>query len=102
MHNALLEAQLAWREAIAGARTDAPDLAHASRTLGCKTILARATRAAVGHAVEIVGGGALFRTHPLERLWRDVQAVQFHPLPEPQQLVFSGRIALGLSPIEPR
>ena len=35
----------------------------------------------------------------LERLLRDVQAAPFHPLPEKKQLEFSGRVALGLSPI---
>jgi acyl-CoA dehydrogenase len=100
MQNALLEAQLAWRETVAGGASDAPNEALASRTLSCKTILVRAARACVQHAIDVVGGAALFKAHPLERLWRDVQAAPFHPLPEAQQLVFSGRVALGLSPIE--
>jgi alkylation response protein AidB-like acyl-CoA dehydrogenase len=53
----------------------------------------------VNKAVEIVGGGAYFRRSRLERLWRDVQAAQFHPLPESKQLVFTGRVAMGLSPV---
>jgi acyl-CoA dehydrogenase len=31
---------------------------------------------------------------------RDIRAIHFHPLPEKHQQLFSGRIALGLDPIE--
>jgi hypothetical protein len=34
----------------------------------------------------------------LERLLRDVRASHYHPLPQKQQLIFSGRVALGLDP----
>jgi hypothetical protein len=30
---------------------------------------------------------------------RDVQGVRFHPLPEKQQLAFTGRVKLGLPPV---
>ncbi len=30
---------------------------------------------------------------------RDVHGVQFHPLPEKRQQLFTGRLALGLDPI---
>ena len=49
-------------------------------------------------AVEAVGGGAFYRSNPLERLWRDIQAVHFHPLPDKKQLELGGRVALGLPP----
>jgi hypothetical protein len=32
-------------------------------------------------------------------LLRDVHGVQFHPLPEKRQLLFTGRLALGLAPV---
>jgi alkylation response protein AidB-like acyl-CoA dehydrogenase len=64
-----------------------------------KTIVVNAIQTVVAKAVEIAGGAAYFRRHPLERLWRDVQAAQFHPLPEKKQLLFTGRVAMGLSPI---
>jgi alkylation response protein AidB-like acyl-CoA dehydrogenase len=49
--------------------------------------------------VEVVGGSAYFRKLGLERLLRDIHGAPFHPLPEKKQLEFSGRVALGLSPI---
>jgi alkylation response protein AidB-like acyl-CoA dehydrogenase len=64
-----------------------------------KTIAANAAIATVNKAVETVGGTALFRSLGIERLWRDVQGAPFHPLPEKKQLVFSGRVALGLAPV---
>jgi acyl-CoA dehydrogenase len=38
----------------------------------------------------------------MERIVRDTRAFHFHPLPERIQQEFSGRIALGLDPIEAR
>ena len=39
----------------------------------------------VAKAMEIVGGQSYFRSSELERLFRDVQAAHFHPLPEKDQ-----------------
>jgi acyl-CoA dehydrogenase len=36
----------------------------------------------------------------MERIVRDVRAFHFHPLPERIQQTFSGRIALGMDPLE--
>jgi acyl-CoA dehydrogenase len=66
----------------------------------CKTVAARAVRRVLDLAVTASGGGAFYRKHPLEQLWRDVQAVQFHPLPEAKQKVFTGRLAMGLEPLD--
>ena len=60
---------------------------------------ARAIESTLQKAVESTGGSAFFRKHPLEKLFRDAQGVHFHPLPEKKQLLFSGRIALGLDPV---
>jgi len=79
-----------------------PDLAITSDILTRKAIAARNVKAAVETASEIVGGAGFFRDHPMERIARDVRAFHFHPLPERIQQSFSGRIALGLEPIEMR
>ena len=99
--NALTVAQMAFREMIEiAANFDfAPSTEDANRQLIRKTIAANAVIATVNKAVEVVGGGALFRNVGIERLWRDIQGAQFHPLPEKKQLAFSGRVALGLPPI---
>jgi alkylation response protein AidB-like acyl-CoA dehydrogenase len=47
-------------------------------------------------AVELVGGAGFYRQLPFERMWRDVQAAHYHPLPETKQHVFTGRHRLGV------
>lgn len=75
-----------------------PDTANAM--LVRKTIAAGAVLATVEKALETAGGGGFFRKSGLERLVRDAQGIQFHPLPEKRQQHFTGRMALGLDPIE--
>jgi alkylation response protein AidB-like acyl-CoA dehydrogenase len=65
-----------------------------------KTIAARAVKASIELATTVTGGPGFFRSHPIERIVRDMRAIQFHPLPEKHQQLFSGRIALGLDPVE--
>lgn len=101
MGNSLTVAQMAFREMIeiANDLDFMPKTEDADRMLIRKTIAANAALATVNKAVEVVGGSALFRNMGLERLWRDVQGALFHPLPEKKQLLFSGRVALGLQPM---
>ncbi len=47
-------------------------------------------------ALEVAGGAGFFRSATLERLFRDVQACRYHPLPEKQQTRLTGRLMLGL------
>jgi acyl-CoA dehydrogenase len=77
----------------------APTVATAGEVLTYKTICTKACIAAVHKAMEISGGRGYFRRSLLERLWRDVQAAPYHPLPEKKQQLFTGRLALGLDPI---
>ena len=72
----------------------------ASDTLVRKTLVATAVMKTVELAAEIVGGAGFFKGHPMERIQRDVKACHFHPLPYRRQHEFSGRIKLGLDPIE--
>jgi alkylation response protein AidB-like acyl-CoA dehydrogenase len=101
MENSLTLARMALREMIdnAAGYNFAPQVERASAALVAKTLATNAVENVVAKAVEIVGGRAYFRRNPLERLWRDVQAFQFHPLPEKKQLSFTGRVAMGLSPV---
>jgi alkylation response protein AidB-like acyl-CoA dehydrogenase len=64
-----------------------------------KTIAARAAILTAERAMEVVGGGAFFRSLGLERLLRDVHGALFHPLQEKRQHLFTGRLALGLDPV---
>ena len=76
-----------------------PENELASAALQRKTIVAEHVDRCVRKAVEASGGSAFFRKNPLEQLSRDIQGVHFHPLPEKKQLLFTGRVALGLSPV---
>jgi len=77
-----------------------PTPALASAVLTRKTICAKHVIAAAEKALELAGGSGFFRKAGLERLLRDAHAGQFHPLPEKRQALFTGRVALGLTPVE--
>jgi alkylation response protein AidB-like acyl-CoA dehydrogenase len=51
-------------------------------------------RFVVDAALEVAGGGAFFRTSPLERAYRDVRGGPFHPLTPEATLELVGRRAL--------
>jgi len=59
-----------------------------------KTNVANASIDVVTKAMEIVGGAGFYRGFGLERLFRDVQAARYHPLPESEQVKFSGEYLL--------
>jgi alkylation response protein AidB-like acyl-CoA dehydrogenase len=102
LENALTTGQMAVRELIELCANYAftPDIPTANAVAIRKTIAAQALLAAVEKALEVVGGGGLFRTMGLERLLREIHGVQFHPLQAKRQHRFSGRVALGLDPVE--
>ena len=50
-------------------------------------------------AMEVTGGASFFRSVGLERAFRDIQGIRFHPMHERRQYQFSGRLALGLDPV---
>ena len=96
LENALTTAELAWSDMVrlAGNCDFAPSLDNSNAQLVRKTILTRAVKETVERAVELVGGGAFYNKLPFERMWRDVQASHYHPLPEKKQHVFTGRYRL--------
>ncbi|MGE0539888.1 MAG: acyl-CoA dehydrogenase family protein [Dehalococcoidia bacterium] len=76
-----------------------PGTATTNAMLMRKTIAVEALTQAVEKALEVVGGGGIFREVGLERLVRDIHAAQFHPLQAKRQHRFTGRAALGLDPV---
>ena len=56
----------------------------------------RAALATADRAMDLAGAAGYMRFHPIERLFRDIQAARFHPLPSRPQRDLAGRIALGL------
>jgi len=59
-----------------------------------KTLVADLTKQTVEKCMEIVGGRSYFCNMELERLFRDVQAGVFHPLPRKSQHHFTGSFLL--------
>jgi alkylation response protein AidB-like acyl-CoA dehydrogenase len=47
-------------------------------------------------AMDVAGGGAYYKTSPIERCYRDVRGGKFHPLGPEESLVHAGKVALGL------
>jgi alkylation response protein AidB-like acyl-CoA dehydrogenase len=101
LENTLTTAQMAFREMVelTNEYDFQPDVERASRMLVRKTIATNAMLATVTKAIELMGGKSLFRRNTVERLLRDIQGSRFHPLPEKQQLAFTGRVELGLPPV---
>jgi alkylation response protein AidB-like acyl-CoA dehydrogenase len=77
-----------------------PAIETADAILVRKTIAAKSMLATVEKALEISRGAGFYRRFKLERLLRDAHAAQFHPMQEKPQHHFTGRLALGLDPIE--
>lgn len=71
----------------------------AADILSRKTVAAAALIDVVRIAIEVAGGAGYDSRSDLSRLYRDIHGVLFHPLPRARQVQFSGRVALGLSPI---
>src|SRR5205814_1510412 len=101
----MLNAHTAGADAVRAMFEDADDLhfdnsdALAARTLSRKSVATDAFIDTVRLAIEMVGGVGYTRASRLERLYRDVHGALFHPLPRAKQTRFSGRVALGLTPI---
>ena len=77
-----------------------PADALSSDILTRKTLLASAAQRCIELGAEIIGGGGFFKCHTMERITRDIKACHFHPLPYRRQQRFSGRVNLGLDPID--
>lgn len=65
--------------------------------MSAKAEVARAGAAVCDLAMDVAGGPAYFRGSVIERCYRDIRAVRFHPLTPEDTLVQLGRNALGLA-----
>ena len=104
MENLLTSAQLACDDMVRLANDFdfLPSEELSSSVLIRKTITANHVIAAVEKALEVSGGAGYFRKTGIERLLRDVHGAQFHPMPEKRQQLFTGRLSIGLEPVENR
>jgi alkylation response protein AidB-like acyl-CoA dehydrogenase len=102
MENLLITAQMARADLIRLANNldFTPSIELASNVLSRKSICANAVIATAEKALEATGGAGFYRKTGLERLLRDAHGAQFHPLPEKRQHLFTGRVSMGLDPVE--
>jgi len=68
--------------------------ANGAAMLTRKTLVANATVRTVEKGMHAIGGRSYFRSMDIERLFRDVQASAFHPLPEKAQQAFTGNFLI--------
>ncbi len=96
MDNFLCSAQLAHQDMITRAKNFdfEPNEETGMAMLTRKTLIAKNCKACVDKAIEILGGKSYFRSSEIEKLFRDVQAVSFHPLPEKEQMRQRGRFLI--------
>lgn len=100
MRTQLLIAQETLERMVALGSTDyEPSVATSDRTYQRKTAVAKAALRSVELAMELASGPGFFRSVGLERCFRDIQGIRYHPWQERRQYRFSGRIALGLDPV---
>ena len=101
MQNELTTAQIGLESMIANTGGFDADMTieRANGALIRKTIVAEAVRLTSEKALEASGGSGYLRSSGIERLLRDVEAAQFHPMPAKEQKLFTGRLAMGLDPV---
>jgi acyl-CoA dehydrogenase len=97
IENHLNTVRIAVDDMIAAATAE-PDMQSTRRILMARTLAGDAAIATVEAALEFVGSPAFLKPHPLERMFRDVQAARFHPVVATQQRALVGRLALGFDP----
>jgi acyl-CoA dehydrogenase len=95
LENAHLSAAVLWAEMLGVAETGAPGPAVTSKVMALRTLVGRGVLSVVERAMEAIGGGGFYRGTVIERTFRDIQGARFHPMPEKQQLMLSGRVAAG-------
>lgn len=92
MNNILISAQTQWKAmySLTNNFNFKPRESITIDILSLKTNVATACMQTVQEAMGAIGGQSFYKKNKLERLFRDVQAAQFHPLPEWDQYAFTG------------
>jgi alkylation response protein AidB-like acyl-CoA dehydrogenase len=74
----------------------APSMETLAAVMAAKHEIGSAGIEACDLAMEIAGGRAFFKGSPVERAYRDVRAIKFHPFTPEATLLHAGRLALGV------
>jgi len=96
MDNELTAARLALGHMLESAAQGPMGAETTGKVLIGRTLVANAAIRTVEHAMELAGGAGFYRSLGLERLFRDVQGARYHQVREPAQVLYAGRLALGL------
>ncbi|HET8531628.1 MAG TPA: acyl-CoA dehydrogenase family protein [Methylomirabilota bacterium] len=96
MENELATAKMALRQMIDAAACGRVGSETTNEVLIGRAVAGRAATQTVEVAMEVTGGAGFYRDLGLERLFRDVQGARYHPLRGNAQLIYAGRVALGL------
>jgi alkylation response protein AidB-like acyl-CoA dehydrogenase len=82
--------------------SDGVDHGHAwpLKLTAAKRHAADGTWRVVEAAMDLQGGGSIFKAAGFERLWRDVRLVKIHPANNALTMEFVGKTALGINPDE--
>ena len=97
METELVTARMALRQMIDAAASGHMGPETTNEVLIGRTVAGRAAIRTVEMAMEVTAGAGFFRDLGLERLFRDVQGARYHPVRGSAQLLYSGRLALGLN-----
>lgn len=96
MNNRLQVASWALDGALAVVGDDPkPSHGTVAAVMAAKREIANAGIEACDIALELGGGAGFFKGSPLERAYRDIRAIKFHPLSPEMTLLHAGRLALG-------
>ena len=99
LNNTFLSAQVQWKAmyALNDNFNFEPNENLSIEMLSLKTNVSDACKQTVADAMELLGGQSFYKNNNLERLFRDVQASHFHPLPKWSQYGFTGERILSNS-----
>jgi alkylation response protein AidB-like acyl-CoA dehydrogenase len=73
----------------------APSMETVAAVMAAKREIADAGIEACDLAMEVGGGAAFFKGSPIERAYRDIRGIRFHPFSGEATLLHAGRLALG-------
>ncbi|MGE4246442.1 MAG: acyl-CoA dehydrogenase family protein, partial [Parvibaculaceae bacterium] len=96
METELAGARLAHAAMLTAANRNQPSAQSVNEVMIGRSLVAEHALKAVESAMEAAGGAGFYRSAGLERRFRDIQGVRYHPLQRGPQAQYAGAMALGL------
>lgn len=88
-------ARLAWVDMVATGAAEEPGFPATNRVMMNRRLLDQHLRGLADLALDTAGGRSFYVRNGLERLFRDLQAMRFHPMKQHDQELLAGCLALG-------